>query len=435
MRGRNTTALRQAAGDRARAGRRSSCTTGRRTRTARSTSATPSTRCSRTSSSSRARSTASMRRTCRAGIAMACRSSTRSRRMRGRAAKQLDARAFRQACRDFALEQVDVQRADFKRLGVLGDWERPVPHAGTRATRRSSCAPSRRSSATGTCTRATSPCTGVWIAVRRWPRRRWNTRTASRRRSTCVSRRRSADLRGDSGQLRCRQARDERRDLDDDAMDAAGQPGRRACIREFAYALWLVEREDGTRALRRGRRARAMRSRGARQLDAASREAGRASGAGARGPEAAASVLRARGAGHPRRARDARQRHRCGAHGAGARPGRLRGRPAIRARRSTTPSATTAASCRSTPLFAGEQVFEANKHIVEVLAERGALLHHEAYRAQLSALLAAQDAGDLPRHAAVVHQHGAGRAARAGAGGDRARCAGRPAWGEQRIAA
>ena len=43
----------------------------------------------------------------------------------GRAAKALDARAFRQACRDFALAQVDVQRVDFKRLGVHGQWEDP----------------------------------------------------------------------------------------------------------------------------------------------------------------------------------------------------------------------------------------------------------------------------------------------------------------------
>ena len=34
----------------------------------------------------------------------------------------------------------------------------------------------------------------------------------------------------------------------------------------------------------------------------------------------------------------------------------------------------------ATPIFAGEKVFDANKHVVEVLRERGALLHHEAYR-------------------------------------------------------
>lgn len=32
---------------------------------------------------------------------------------------------FRDKCRAFALEQVDKQRADFKRLGVIGDWDHP----------------------------------------------------------------------------------------------------------------------------------------------------------------------------------------------------------------------------------------------------------------------------------------------------------------------
>jgi isoleucyl-tRNA synthetase len=45
--------------------------------------------------------------------------------VRGREMKQLDAKAFRQACREFALEQIDVQRKDFIRLGVMGDWSNP----------------------------------------------------------------------------------------------------------------------------------------------------------------------------------------------------------------------------------------------------------------------------------------------------------------------
>lgn len=43
----------------------------------------------------------------------------------GKVGQKLDARAFRQACREYALQQVDSQRKDFKRLGVLGDWDRP----------------------------------------------------------------------------------------------------------------------------------------------------------------------------------------------------------------------------------------------------------------------------------------------------------------------
>jgi isoleucyl-tRNA synthetase len=43
----------------------------------------------------------------------------------GRPGQKLDAAAFRSACRAFAQEQVNLQRADFKRLGVLGDWDHP----------------------------------------------------------------------------------------------------------------------------------------------------------------------------------------------------------------------------------------------------------------------------------------------------------------------
>jgi isoleucyl-tRNA synthetase len=43
----------------------------------------------------------------------------------GRPGGKLDANAFRKACRDFARQQVELQRSDFRRLGVLGDWDRP----------------------------------------------------------------------------------------------------------------------------------------------------------------------------------------------------------------------------------------------------------------------------------------------------------------------
>ncbi len=43
----------------------------------------------------------------------------------GRAGVKVDARRFRQACREYAASQVSGQREDFKRLGVVGEWERP----------------------------------------------------------------------------------------------------------------------------------------------------------------------------------------------------------------------------------------------------------------------------------------------------------------------
>lgn len=43
----------------------------------------------------------------------------------GKAGERADARSFRQACREYALTQVQDQRADFERLGVVGDWQHP----------------------------------------------------------------------------------------------------------------------------------------------------------------------------------------------------------------------------------------------------------------------------------------------------------------------
>ena len=43
----------------------------------------------------------------------------------GKAGVKVDKAAFRRACREYALKQVEGQRQDFKRLGVLGDWKKP----------------------------------------------------------------------------------------------------------------------------------------------------------------------------------------------------------------------------------------------------------------------------------------------------------------------
>ena len=43
----------------------------------------------------------------------------------GRAGNKVDAKAFRALCRSYATAQIESQRNDFKRLGVLGDWDRP----------------------------------------------------------------------------------------------------------------------------------------------------------------------------------------------------------------------------------------------------------------------------------------------------------------------
>ncbi len=43
----------------------------------------------------------------------------------GKVGQNVDAAQFRKLCREYAASQIDLQRKDFKRLGVLGDWEHP----------------------------------------------------------------------------------------------------------------------------------------------------------------------------------------------------------------------------------------------------------------------------------------------------------------------
>ena len=43
----------------------------------------------------------------------------------GKVGQKVDARTFRQKCREYAGRQIDLQRKGFKRLGVLGEWEHP----------------------------------------------------------------------------------------------------------------------------------------------------------------------------------------------------------------------------------------------------------------------------------------------------------------------
>lgn len=43
----------------------------------------------------------------------------------GKPGDKIDAAAFREECRKYAYTQIEAQKADFKRLGVLGDWDHP----------------------------------------------------------------------------------------------------------------------------------------------------------------------------------------------------------------------------------------------------------------------------------------------------------------------
>lgn len=43
----------------------------------------------------------------------------------GKSGVKISANEFRQACRNYAASQIDIQRDEFQRLGVLGDWQNP----------------------------------------------------------------------------------------------------------------------------------------------------------------------------------------------------------------------------------------------------------------------------------------------------------------------
>ncbi len=60
---------------------------------------------------------------------MACRSNGRSRSStapKARDKNEVEINEFRAECRTFAQYWVDTQREEFKRLGVIGDWQKPL---------------------------------------------------------------------------------------------------------------------------------------------------------------------------------------------------------------------------------------------------------------------------------------------------------------------
>ena len=56
-------------------------------------------------------------------------------RARGKDKDEVDTVEFRRACRDFAEKWIDVQREEFKRLGVTGMWADPYRTMDYRAER------------------------------------------------------------------------------------------------------------------------------------------------------------------------------------------------------------------------------------------------------------------------------------------------------------
>ena len=47
------------------------------------------------------------------------------RKKKGKAGHKVSVSEFREACREYAQSQIDIQKKDFKRLGIIGDWDDP----------------------------------------------------------------------------------------------------------------------------------------------------------------------------------------------------------------------------------------------------------------------------------------------------------------------
>ena len=105
-----------------------------------------------------------------------------------RSKDEVPASEFRAECRAYAAKWVAVQRPQFERLGVLGDWDDPyltMDYAAEAAILRELY----KFADTGQVYRGAKPV--MWSPVeqhRASPRRRWNMRTSPRPRSTWRSR-------------------------------------------------------------------------------------------------------------------------------------------------------------------------------------------------------------------------------------------------------
>ena len=101
----------------------------------------------------------------------------------GKKAHEATKGEVRKLCRDYAAKFVDIQKEDFKRLGVFGEWDDPyltMAYAYQATILRNSGSTMMR----GSSTRGRSPFTGAPPAGRRSPRRRWSTPTRRRPRSS-----------------------------------------------------------------------------------------------------------------------------------------------------------------------------------------------------------------------------------------------------------
>ena len=331
-------------------------------------------------------------------IELAGREAARARARRRRCRRPRSARR----CREYAAKFVDIQREEFKRLGVLGDWERPVPHDGLRLRGARRCACSAAASRRGYLYRGKKPvhwCPSCETALAEAEVEYADDDVAvGLRRVSRSSSRCPAPLAG----------------LDGVAAAASGRPRRGRCRRTSrspcipttstspsSSAAATLRRRGGAASPRSPRRCGAGEA--PRELRALPRratlEGGRAPPSVARSrscPSCSPTTSRSRAA-----------------------PASSTPRPAT-ARTTTRPACATASTCsrRSTtaaasptrcPSGPGSASSTPTRRSSSTCATAGALARRGELRAQLPALLALQEPDHLPRHRAVVHRHGSRR--------------------------
>jgi isoleucyl-tRNA synthetase len=295
---------------------------------------------------------------------------------RGREAKLLDARAFRQACREFALEQVDVQRKDFVRLGVMGDWANPYLTLAPRYEAEQ--------------LRAFAQIIRNGHLYKGFKPVHWCLE--------CRSALAEAEVEYEDRTSPSIDVRFEVVDRADFARRFGGSdlPSRRASVviwtttpwtlpanqavalhPEFEYSLLAVDKGEGEELLVLA--SELAPSVLARCGATASREVARAKGAALEG-------LQLRHPFYERIVPVILGEHVTLESGTGAvhtAPGHGQEDFVIGKRYGLPVDNPVGGDGRflpGTPVFAGEKVFDANKHVVEVLAEHGSLLHHEPFR-------------------------------------------------------
>ena len=152
----------------------------------------------------------------------------------GEKARTMPKLELRRLCRVEAEKWIDLQRKDFMRLGCIGDWFQSVHHDGSGVRR----GRNRRAAQPGRARlRLSRPAPGALVLrsiAPRWPRPKSNIASTSRPRFTSRSRstRNSRDAAALAAERRRRRRTRRRaqggqalrRNLDDHAVDAAGQP-------------------------------------------------------------------------------------------------------------------------------------------------------------------------------------------------------------------